>query len=63
MRVDVNRSGGQDYAAATTHAVDPILFAGLERLDQPRGHPSLVAERAGAQEAAQSLRIVEHGHA
>ena len=63
MRVDVNRSGSQDYAAATTHAVDPILLAGLERLDQPRGRPSLVAERTGAQEAAQSLRIVEHGHA
>ena len=63
MGVDVDRCGGEDHAAVTAHAVDPILLAGLERLDQPRRRPPLVAERAGAQEAAQCLRIVEHGHA
>ncbi len=59
--IDVYRGGGDYDAAATTHSVHPILFAGLERLDQPRSRSSLVTERTSPQEGTQRLRVVEYG--
>ena len=62
MRVDINRDSGEHDAAVTANTVDPILFARLERLDQPRIIRPRSLKGPAPQEVAQLAFVVEYGY-